>query len=154
MLRSTPPTGAAACWIEAAGQGGGAGGAGAAEGLAPRRERRAIAGGGLGRHGHVLAAAGFGVVAGLAGLASQAVAPTPAAASGGAASGARSAADVTPRAAGKGSGDGQVVNVYFGGAVIGAGGARQAARQIAGILNDGARQGDVRLAPNLLPVGT
>lgn len=103
---------------------------------------------------HFAAAAGFGVVAGLAGLASQAVAPTPAAASGGAASGARSAADVTPRAAGKGSGDGQVVNVYFGGPVIGAGGARQAARQIASILNDGARQGDVRLAPNLLPMGT
>lgn len=104
---------------------------------------------------HAAAAAGFGVVAGLAGLASQAVAPTPASPTGGAASGARSAADVTPRAAGKGGADGgQVVNVYFGGPVIGAGGARQAAREVVGILNDGARQGDVRLAPQLMPMGS
>ena len=41
---------------------------------------------------------------------------------------------------------------YFGGPVIGPGGSRQAARDIAAILNDGARQGGVRLTPNLLPV--
>lgn len=102
---------------------------------------------------HAAAAAGFGVVAGLAGLASQAVAPTPASPTGGAASGARSAADVTPRAASKDAGGGQVVNVYFGGPVIGAGGARQAAREVVGVLNDGARQGGVRLDPRILPMG-
>ena len=102
---------------------------------------------------HAAAAAGFGVVAGLAGVASQAVAPAPASPTGGAGQGARAAADVTPRAAGKGEGAGQVTNIYFGGPVIGAGGARQAAREVVGILNDGARQGDVRLAPQLMPMG-
>jgi hypothetical protein len=102
---------------------------------------------------HAAAAAGFGVVAGLAGLASQAIAPAPASPTGGAGQGARAAADVTPRASGKGEGAGQVTNIYFGGPVIGAGGARQAAREVVGILNDGARQGDVRLAPQLLPMG-
>ena len=102
---------------------------------------------------HAAAAAGFGVVAGLAGLASQAIAPAPASPTGGAGQGARAAADVTPRAAGKGEGAGQVTNIYFGGPVIGAGGARQAAREVVGILNDGARQGDVRLAPQLMPMG-
>jgi hypothetical protein len=100
---------------------------------------------------HAAAAAGFLAVAGLAGYASQAVAPTPAA--GGASGASRSAGDVTPRAAGKSGGDGQTVNVYFGGPVIGAGGARQAAREVVGLLNDGARQGGVRLSPNLLPMG-
>lgn len=98
---------------------------------------------------HGAAAVGYTAVAALAGAASTAVAPT-APATGAPARAPERAA--LPSAGGKSAGEGQVVNVYFGGPVIGPGGSRQAARDIAAILNDGARQGGVRLTPNLLPV--
>jgi ribosomal protein L35 len=108
---------------------------------------------GAGLHG--AAAVGYTAVAALAGAGSAAAAPSaPSAPSASGAGASRSAGDVTPRAAGKsGGGDGQTVNVYFGGPVIGAGGARQAAREVVGLLNDGARQGGVRLSPNIMPMG-
>ena len=102
---------------------------------------------GAGLHG--AAAVGYTAVAALAGAASTAVAPSAPAAGASARAPERAA---TPSAGGKSAGEGQVVNVYFGGPVIGPGGSRQAARDIAAILNDGARQGGVRLTPNLLPV--
>lgn len=102
---------------------------------------------------HAAAAVGYTAVAALAGAGSSAVAPTPAAAPGGG-GGASSASSRAMSPSGSSrdrAGDGQTVNIYFGGPVIGAGGARQAAREVVGILNDGARQGGVRLAPQLLP---
>lgn len=103
---------------------------------------------------HAAAAVGYTAVAGLAGAAASAVAPTPAAPAGGASGAAGRAMSPTSASDRKGDGGGSVVNVYFGGPVIGAGGARQAAREVVGILNDGARQGDVRLAPQLMPMGS
>jgi len=101
---------------------------------------------------HAASAAGYTALAALSGAAGGAVswAPDKGHSGGG---GARSAADVTPRAAGKDAGGSVVNNIYFGGPVIGAGGARQAAREVVGVLNDGARQGGVRLDPRILPMG-
>lgn len=101
---------------------------------------------------HAAAAVGFTAVAGLAGAASSAVAPAAPSAAAGHSAGSAAAPLPAHGGSSKDSG-GQVVNVYFGGPVIGTGGTRQAARQIAGILNDGARQGGVSLAPQLIPVG-
>jgi len=101
---------------------------------------------------HAAAAVGFTAVAGLAGAASAAVAPAAPSAAAGHSVGSAAAPLPAHGGSSKDSG-GQVVNVYFGGPVIGAGGTRQAARQIAGILNDGARQGGVSFAPQLIPVG-
>lgn len=101
---------------------------------------------------HAAAAVGFTAVAGLAGAASSAVAPAALSAATGHSAGSAAAPLPAHGGSSKDSG-GQVVNVYFGGPVIGAGGARQAARTLTSLLNDGARQGDVRLSPNLLPVG-
>ena len=42
---------------------------------------------------------------------------------------------------------GNVINVYFGGPMYGTGGVRRAAREIGGVLNSGAIQGGVQLAP-------
>ena len=46
---------------------------------------------------------------------------------------------------GSGGSGGTTVNVMFGGPQYGTGGTRQAAREIAGVLNRGAIQGGVRL---------
>lgn len=102
--------------------------------------------------GHFAAGAAFIGVGALASAAGAALTPAPSApasAGGGAASSAGRAASVS-----KGSGDGDgstVVNVMFGGPQYGTGGTRQAAREIAGVLNRGAVQGGVRL--NLRAVG-
>lgn len=99
------------------------------------------------------AATAYGVAGAAAGAAGREVAPPPLQKPSGASaptSGSRPAASVS-----KGSGDGDggptVVNVMFGGPQYGTGGTRQAAREIAGVLNRGAVQGGVRL--NLRAVG-
>jgi len=66
------------------------------------------------------------------------------------AGGSERAGNVTPRGAGSSEG-GTVINVNFGGStIVGGGGARGAAREIANVLNDGARLGGVRLSPGLM----
>lgn len=100
---------------------------------------------------HAAAAVGYTGVAALAGAGSSAVAPAPTTPHAAPAGGTRAMTGSSSPTS-KSGGEGQVVNVYFGGPVIGPGGSRQAARDIAAILNDGARQGGVRLTPNLLPV--
>jgi hypothetical protein len=101
---------------------------------------------------HFGASVVFGLVAAGSGAVAQAtsVAP-PAAAAGGlpASSEPRRASPVSAsdRASGEG---GTVINVSFGGPVIGAGGARQVGRYLAEQLNAAHRQGGVTLAPGLL----
>lgn len=105
-----------------------------------------LAGAGL----HAAAGVGFAAVAGLAGAASSATAVTPSSASKGASESTR-AAQPGGASRSREGGDVAPVSIYFGGPVIGAGGAREAARTIVGILNDGARQGGVSLSPSILP---
>jgi hypothetical protein len=96
-------------------------------------------------------AATFAAVAVTAGAIGAAVAPAaaPTAPASAAPSGER-AGNVTPRGAGSSEG-GTVINVNFGGStIVGGGGARGAAREIANVLNDGARLGGVRLSPGLM----
>ena len=96
-------------------------------------------------------AATFAAVAVTAGAIGAAVAPAaaPTAPASAAPSGER-AGDVTPRG-GASSEGGTVINVNFGGStIVGGGGARGAAREIANVLNDGARLGGVRLSPGLM----
>ena len=96
-------------------------------------------------------AATFAAVAVTAGAIGAAVAPAaaPTAPASAAPSGER-AGNVTPRGAGSSEG-GTVINVNFGGStIVGGGGARGAAREIANVLNDGARIGGVRLSPGLM----
>lgn len=102
--------------------------------------------------GHFAAAGAFFAVGAAAGVAGAALAPSAGAATGAGASngGARGALSDRPA---KQESSGTVINVTFGGAVIGNGGARQAAREIANVLNEGNRQGGVTLAPGLLRAG-
>lgn len=88
-----------------------------------------------------------GAVTGAAGAAVAPSVPSAGAASGGG----QRAADVSPQRRDNGSGGGTVINVNFGGStIIGAGGSRAAAREIANVLNDGARQGGVTLSPRVM----
>jgi hypothetical protein len=96
-------------------------------------------------------AATFAAVAVTAGALGAAVAPAAApTAPASAVAGGERASNVTPRG-GAGSEGGTVINVNFGGStIVGGGGARGAAREIANVLNDGARLGGVRLSPGLM----
>lgn len=97
--------------------------------------------------GHFAAGAAFIGVGALASAAGAALAPAPSVPSGGGGGGGGSAGRAASVSKGGGdSGDGStVVNVMFGGPQYGTGGTRQAAREIAGVLNRGAVQGGVRL---------
>jgi len=95
------------------------------------------------------ASAGFFAAGALAGAAGAALTPAPPASAGAAASAGQRAAPVSARDASKGDGA-TVINVSFGGPVIGAGGARQVGRYLAEQLNAAHRQGGVTLAPGLL----
>jgi hypothetical protein len=85
---------------------------------------------------------GVGALAVAGGAALTPAPPAPAGASGG--GGAGRAANVS-KGDGMGGSGGTTVNVMFGGPQYGTGGTRQAAREIAGVLNRGAIQGGVRL---------
>lgn len=103
--------------------------------------------------GHFAASAAYFAVGALASAAGAAIAPaatTAAPSSASAAPSGERAGNVTPRGAGSSEG-GTVINVNFGGStIVGGGGARGAAREIANVLNDGARLGGVRLSPGLM----
>lgn len=101
---------------------------------------------------HFTAAALYGVAAAATGGLAAATAPAAASGAGRASGGGESqrAASVSPQRRDNGNGGGTVINVNFGGSIIGAGGARQAAREIANVLNDGARQGGVTLSPRVM----
>lgn len=100
-----------------------------------------------------VSAATFAAVAAGSGLAAAALTPSTPAAAGGGGSGGSSAANVSPPSQQSGEG-GTVINVNFGGPVIGAGGARQVGRYLAEQINAAHRQGGVTLAPGLLRTGT
>ena len=102
---------------------------------------------------HFTAAALYGVAAAATGGLAAATAPAAASGSARASSGGESqrAASVSPQRRDNGSGGGTVINVNFGGStIIGAGGSRQAAREIANVLNEGNRQGGVTLSPRVM----
>lgn len=103
--------------------------------------------------GHFAASAAYFAVGALASAAGAAIAPaatTAAPSSASAKPSGERASNVTPRG-GAGSEGGTVINVNFGGStIVGGGGARGAAREIANVLNDGARLGGVRLSPGLM----
>jgi hypothetical protein len=103
--------------------------------------------------GHFAASAAYFAVGALASAAGAAIAPaatTAAPSSASAEPSGERAGNVTPRGAGSSEG-GTVINVNFGGStIVGGGGARGAAREIANVLNDGARLGGVRLSPGLM----
>ncbi|MDB4930526.1 MAG: hypothetical protein JWM10_3010 [Myxococcaceae bacterium] len=103
--------------------------------------------------GHFAAGAAYLGVAALAGAGAVALAPSaPSRASAGASgSGSQRAAPVSARDRQGGDG-GVVINVSFGGPVIGAGGARQVGRYLADQLNAASRQGGVTLSPSLMRV--
>jgi hypothetical protein len=96
--------------------------------------------------GHFAAGAAFIGVGALASAAGAALAPAPPTPAGGSAGGGASAGRAASVSRGSGDGEGAtVVNVMFGGPQYGTGGVRQAAREIAGVMNRGAIQGGVRL---------
>lgn len=99
---------------------------------------------------HAAAGVGFVAAAGVFGAAAQATAPAAPSSSGGSSSGRSSQpASVAPRAS-SATGGPTNITVVFGGPMYGTGGVRQAAREIAGLLNAGARQGGVQLDAQLV----
>lgn len=99
---------------------------------------------------HFGAALLFGLVAGGAGALAQATAPAKSAGADRAASNDNGRAPRGRELRGENDnarGGGAVINVFFGGPMYGTGGVRRAAREIGGVLNAGAIQGGVELAP-------
>ena len=101
--------------------------------------------------GFFASAALYGVAAGLAGLGAAATAPSTASASGGARGGGERAASVSPHNGAGGNNGTTIYQVnYAGSTFIGAGGVRQASREMMGTMNRGATLGGVQLLPGVL----